>query len=213
MIDWLGPVVNEFLRGHRRPGDRPDRAGMADQTGHRRPPLAGIEIRIVDSAGNPLPVGDIGTVYYSRVSLRVFQGRREDGRLGERRTFHGRRHRYLDEDGWLFLCDRRTDLILSGGVNVYPAEVEAVLLAHPEVADAAVIGVPDQEWGQRVTAVVQPEAGVAAGDELAGRLIEHCRTLLAGFKIPRVITFTDRLPRTPMGKVLRRNLRTADADQ
>jgi len=101
---------------------------------------------------------------------------------------------YLDEDGWLSL--RRTDLILSGGVNVYPAEVEAVLLAHPEVADAAVIGVPDQEWGQRVTAVVQPEAGVAAGDELAGRLIEHCRTLLAGFKIPRVITFTDRLPRT-----------------
>ncbi|MEU0796916.1 hypothetical protein ABZ342_43220 [Amycolatopsis sp. NPDC005961] len=107
----------------------------------------------------------------------------------------------------MFLLDRRTDLILSGGVNIYPAEIEARLLSHPDVADAAVIGEPDEEWGQRVVAVVEPVPGVAGDDALAARLAEHCRAELAGFKTPKRFDFTDRLPRTESGKMMRRTLR------
>jgi long-chain acyl-CoA synthetase len=116
---------------------------------------------------------------------------------------------YLDDDGFLFLRDRKIDLIISGGVNIYPAEVEAALLADPDVADVAVIGVPDDEWGEQVKAIVEPRAGVPASAETAAAIIERCRARIATFKCPRSVEFVDVLPRLPNGKVEKRRLRDA----
>ena len=114
---------------------------------------------------------------------------------------------YFDDDGFLFLCDRKIDMIISGGVNIYPAEVEACLLAHDAVADVAVIGVPDDDWGESVKAIVEPRAGIDAGPELADELAEHCRERIARFKCPRSIDFVAVLPRLPNGKIEKRRLR------
>ena len=114
---------------------------------------------------------------------------------------------HLDDGGYLYLADRRTDLIISGGVNIYPAEIEEALIMHPAVADVAVIGVPDAEMGQSVLAIVQPAGGCATPDELAVSLLAHCRSRLASYKCPRSIELADSLPRTPTGKLLRRVLR------
>jgi long-chain acyl-CoA synthetase len=114
---------------------------------------------------------------------------------------------YMDEDGFLFLTDRTANLIISGGVNIYPAEVDAVLLAHPAVADVATIGVPDEEWGEAVKAVVQLADGVAPSGELADELREFCRERLAHFKCPRTVDFTAELPREDTGKIFKRKLR------
>ena len=99
---------------------------------------------------------------------------------------------YMDEDGYLFLTDRTANLIISGGVNIYPAEVDAVLLEHPAVGDVATIGVPDEEWGEAVKAVVQPAEGVEGSDELATELMEFCRAHLAHYKCPRSVDFVVR---------------------
>jgi long-chain acyl-CoA synthetase len=107
----------------------------------------------------------------------------------------------------LYLTDRTANLIISGGVNIYPAEVDAVLLEHPSVADAATIGVPNDEWGEEVKAVVECKVGVQPGAELAGELIEYCRSRLARFKCPRSVDFVDELPRQDNGKVYKRLLR------
>ena len=115
---------------------------------------------------------------------------------------------YLDDDGFLFLCDRRADVIISGGVNVYPAQIEAVLLAHPAVADCCVVGVPDDEWGESVR-------GRRAARRRPGprprrsrpTLLEHCRATLSGYQVPRAVDFDDELPRTETGKLARRTVR------
>ena len=114
---------------------------------------------------------------------------------------------HLDEDGYLFLRDRKIDLIISGGVNIYPAEIESALLAHPAVADAAVFGIPHDDWGEEVKAVVQPCEGVEAGPELAAELIEYCRSHLAAYKCPRTVDFDPELPRDPNGKLYKRRIR------
>jgi long-chain acyl-CoA synthetase len=114
---------------------------------------------------------------------------------------------YLDDGGFLFLCDRKSDMIISGGANIYPAEVEAEIITHPKVADVAVFGIPDEDWGEQVKAVVQPAAGVAAGDELAAEILASLDGRLARMKWPKSIDFTDELPRDPSGKLLKRRLR------
>jgi long-chain acyl-CoA synthetase len=124
----------------------------------------------------------------------------------------------MNEEGFLFLTDRTADLIISGGVNIYPAEVDAVLLQHPAVGDVATIGVPDEEWGEAVKAVVQPAEGVVATEELAADLIDFVRTRLAHFKCPRTVDFMDQLPREDTGKIFKRKLReqyrvTAETNQ
>jgi len=111
---------------------------------------------------------------------------------------------YFDADGYLFVLDRRTDLIVSGGENVYPAEVEAVLLAHPAVDEAGVVGMPDGEWGQVVVAAVRPSVGATLDSD---ELLEFCRARLARYKVPREIKFVVELPRNASGKLLRRVLR------
>ncbi|NUR91723.1 MAG: acyl-CoA synthetase, partial [Nonomuraea sp.] len=114
---------------------------------------------------------------------------------------------YFDDDGFLFLCDRRTDLIVSGGVNIYPAEIEAALLEHPAVADVAVIGVPDEEWGHNVVALVQPAEGAEPGPALTAELLAHCVPRIARFKHPKAVEYRDQLPRTPTGKLSRSKVR------
>ena len=114
---------------------------------------------------------------------------------------------YLDEDGYLFLSDRKIDMIISGGVNIYPAEIEGVLLRHSAVGDVAVFGIPDADWGEQVKAVVERVPGHQTGDALADELLEHCRAQLAKYKCPRSIDFVDALPRDPNGKLYKRKLR------
>src|SRR5690606_3847890 len=111
---------------------------------------------------------------------------------------------YLDQDGYLYICDRIKDMIVSGGENVYPAEVEKALQAHPAVREVAVIGVPDKKWGEAVKAVIVLKPGTAATAE---ELIAHARSLIAGYKVPKSIDFMDSLPRNAAGKILRRELR------
>jgi long-chain acyl-CoA synthetase len=113
----------------------------------------------------------------------------------------------FDSDGWLFLTGRSAELILSGGVNVYPAEIDAALLMHPAVGDVATIGVPNEEWGEEVKAVVQLAEGLTASDELTTELLAHCRDHLAGYKCPRSIDYSDDLPRLPTGKIQRGRVR------
>ena len=113
----------------------------------------------------------------------------------------------MDEDGYLFIRDRAKDMIISGGVNIYPAEVEGVLSEHPAVGDVAVIGVPDAEWGEQVKAVVELVEGVPPSDELASELIALCQERIGRYKCPRSVDFRDHLPRTDGGKLYKRLLR------
>jgi long-chain acyl-CoA synthetase len=114
---------------------------------------------------------------------------------------------YLDEDGYLFLCDRKADMIISGGANIYPAEIEGEIIMHPQVADVAVFGIPDDEWGESVAAVVQPEAGVAPGPELSAGILASLDGRLARMKWPKRIDYIEQMPRDPSGKLLKRRLR------
>ncbi|MEA3054598.1 MAG: long-chain acyl-CoA synthetase, partial [Actinomycetota bacterium] len=116
-------------------------------------------------------------------------------------------HGYLDDDGYLFLTGRSAELIISGGVNIYPAEIDAVLLTHPAVGDAGTIGIPNDEWGEEVKAVVELREGVEPSPELAAELREFCRDKLASYKLPRSIDFVEELPRHDNGKLYRRKLR------
>ncbi len=111
---------------------------------------------------------------------------------------------YFDEEGYLYLADRATDMIISGGINIYPVEIEEVLHHHPAVTDAAVFGIPDERWGESVKAVVVLKDGERASTDI---LIAHCKEQLASFKIPRSIDFTEELPRNPSGKILKKELR------
>ena len=114
---------------------------------------------------------------------------------------------YLDEDGYLFLCDRKADMIISGGANIYPAEIEGEIIMHPQVADVAVFGIPDDDWGESVAAVVQPEDGVAPGPELSASILASLEGRLARMKWPKRIEFIAEMPRDPSGKLLKRRLR------
>ena len=175
------------------------------------PPLPVVQIRILDDDGNECPPGTAGNVYVQSMLGPVdyhndpakTQSSSRDG------FFTAGDIGYLDDDGWLYLCDRKADIIISGGVNIYPAEVEAALFEHPDVADAAVIGVPDEAWGEQVLALVQPRGSLGEGQlaDLEHELHAHCRQRIAGYKCPRSYEFRSELPRTDAGKLARRLLR------
>jgi long-chain acyl-CoA synthetase len=165
-------------------------------------------VKILDDEGRECPPGRVGTVYLKLLADFEYKGDPEKTRAGR----HGGYFTVgdvgeLDDEGWLFLRDRKIDMIITGGVNVYPAEVEAVLLEHPAVADAAVFGIPHEEWGEEVKAVVEPVPGARPGRELEEALLAHCRERLAAYKCPRSVDWSDALPRDPNGKLYKRRLR------
>ncbi|TDC87063.1 acyl-CoA synthetase [Actinomadura sp. 7K507] len=213
IIEWLGPVVHEYYSGSE--GNCFFLIDSKDWLAHPgsvgRPAFG--TTHILDDHGRELPAGEVGTVWFEGTSAFRYHNdpAKTDGAYNDRGWSTLGDVGRLDADGYLYLVDRRADLILSGGVNIYPQEIENVLTVHPDVADVAVLGAPDPEMGQRVRAVVQPADPSAAGPELADELIVHCRAHLAGYKCPRTIEFTAELPRTPTGKLLRRLI--ADATQ
>src|SRR5205807_9719654 len=174
-------------------------------------PLPVVAIEIVGDDGDVLPAGEVGTVYLRNLIGGDFRYHGAPEKTAEAHRGPGVMTvgdvGYLDEDGYLFLCDRRSDMIISGGVNIYPAEIEAVLLTHPAVGDVAVFGIPDADWGEQVKAVVEPADGVTAGSALVDELLAFCRERLAGYKCPRTIDFLESLPRDPNGKLYKRRLR------
>ena len=162
--------------------------------------------------GETLPPGEVGKIYLRASPDAPFEYYKDEDKTSS--TYDADRGRftlgdmgYLDEDGYLFLADRSADLIISGGVNIYPAEVDAVLLQHPAVGDVATIGVANDEWGEEVRSVVLLKEGLDASDPLAEELVAFCRERLAHFKCPRKVDFTDTLPRHDTGKILRRLVR------
>jgi long-chain acyl-CoA synthetase len=213
MLDWWGPVIHELYSATETGGlgcfvtgaewlTRPGTVGR---------PLPVVAIEIVGDDGQILPAGEVGTVYvrnliggdfsYHGAPEKTAEAHREAGVMTVGDVG------YLDADGYLFLCDRKIDMIISGGVNLYPAEIEAALLNHPAVLDAAVFGIPNDEFGEEVKAVVQPAPGYEPCPELAAELIAYARRHLGGYKTPRSIDFTDEFPRTETGKLLKRQLR------
>lgn len=208
MIEWLGPIVEELYGGTEATGHT--FINSAEWLSHRGSvgrPAPGCRIRIVDAQGREVPVGTPGLVtmnnghrfeYHkdpdkTRAAIDA-EGWSSLGDIG-----------YVDAEGYLYLTDRQSHMIISGGVNIYPQEAENLLIAHPAVADVAVIGVPHAEFGEEVKAVVQPKIYPVPNPEaLAAELISHCRWKLSPIKCPRSVDFVEELPRSEAGKLLKR---------
>jgi long-chain acyl-CoA synthetase len=209
MLDWWGPRIYEYYAATEGGGTIATPQDWLDRPGTVGKPWPVSEIMVADDDGNPCPPGAAGTVYM-RMSLPdfVYKGdpaKTEAGRL--RGYFTVGDIGYLDADGFLFLCDRKTDMIISGGANIYPAEVEAEIIMHPLVADVAVFGIPDEDWGESVKAVVEPVDPAAAGPDLAADILAALDGRLSRMKWPRSIDFIAQMPRDPSGKLLKRRLR------
>ena len=170
--------------------------------------MFGAEMKVVDPLGNPVPSGEIGEIVYRGGSLMAGYWRRPEDTAVVMRDgwFHTGDAGNVDPDGFFYIRDRIKDMIISGGENIYPAELESVLAGHPEVADVAIIGVPDERWGETVKAIVVslPDSGLTEE-----ALIEWSRSRLAGFKRPRSVAFVQTIPRNPSGKIMKRELREA----
>jgi fatty-acyl-CoA synthase len=214
MIEWWGPVLFEYYSMTEALGA----TSITSEEWLRKPgsvgrPLMGTP-HILDDAGKEVPRGEDGTIWFSGGTRFTYHG--DPGKTAASVDGAGRATvgdlGHLDEEGYLFLADRRDHLIISGGVNIYPQEVEDALILHPAVMDVAVVGLPDPEMGERVVAVVETTADVVGDQALADALIAHMRSRLAGFKVPRQIRFTAELPRTPTGKLRKHILRAELAD-
>ncbi len=209
MIEWWGPVLDEYYASTEGVGG----TIIFSDEWLRKPGSVGKargdnEIVIMDEEGNLLPSGQIGTVYsVARAGFEYYKdpSKTERAKRGKYATVGD--VGYLDDDGYLYLCDRKVDMIISGGVNIYPAEVEHALIAHPKVADVAVFGIPNEEWGEEIKAVVEPAAGVAGDEALAAELTEFLNGRIARYKLPRSIDFVKEMPRDPSGKLYKRKLR------
>jgi len=209
IIDWWGPIVSEFYASSEGGGctvvysdEWLAKPGTVGKT-------IGGAIHILDDDGREVPVGEIGHItfedgipfeyYKDSAKTQDFFTPEGWAKLGDMG--------WVDEEGFLFLADRASHMIISGGVNIYPQEIEDALILHPAIRDAAVIGVPDPDFGEAVRAVVELKDGFTPGPELEAELIAYCRSKLAKFKCPKAVDFMDELPRIPSGKLLKRELR------
>ncbi|KQY57245.1 MULTISPECIES: acyl-CoA synthetase [unclassified Nocardioides] len=214
MIDWWGPVLHEYYGGTEGNGltlinseqwlERPGSVGKAGLG----------TLRICGEDGEVLDAGRVGSVYFERDTMPFAYHNDPDKTRASQHPDHETWTTigdigYVDEDGYLFLTDRKAFMIISGGVNIYPQEVEDCLALHPKVLDLAVFGIPDDEMGEQVKAVVQPAPGVETGPALEQELLAFVRDRMAHFKVPRSIDFSESLPRTPTGKLVKGILRDA----
>jgi long-chain acyl-CoA synthetase len=209
MIEWWGPIILEYYGATE--GQGFTFCTSQDWLAHKGTvgkPIIG-ELMILDDDGQPCPVGTPGTVWFrGATNFEYFNdpGKTKESRLDDQTSTVGDVG-YVDEEGYLYLTDRKTYMIISGGVNIYPQETENLLVTHPKVMDAAVIGVPNEDLGEEVKAVIQVMPGVEAGPDLERELIAFCRENLAHFKCPRTVDFEAELPRLPTGKLYKRLLR------
>ncbi|MCW2650359.1 MAG: acyl-CoA synthase [Mycobacterium sp.] len=208
MMEWFGPLIHEYYGGTE--GFAGTVIGPQEWLAH--PGSVGkpfSPVHVVSDNGAELPAGDSGELYFEggpafeyfkdpdkTASVSNERGWRSLGDMG-----------YVDRDGYLYLTDRSTFMIVSGGVNIYPQEAENLLVMHPKLVDAAVFGVPNDDFGEEVKAVVQPVDGMSAGPALEAELIEYCRAHLAAYKCPRTVEFAAELPRDPNGKLYKRRIR------
>ena len=208
MIEWWGPVIYEYygatetggvvFHGSEEALAKPGTVGRPIEGGH---------VRIYDDDGKQLAAGEIGEVYLAIDGMPDFtyngldDKRQEIGRDGMVTVGDVG---YLDEDGYLFLCDRKKDMVISGGVNIYPAEIENVLIDMPAVHDCAVFGIPDEEFGEALCAFVEPVKGAQVSE---GEIRSYLAERLARYKVPRAIEFRSELPREDSGKIFKRKLR------
>jgi long-chain acyl-CoA synthetase len=210
LIEWLGPIVWEYYAATEGAGTlvgpddwlrKPGTVGRVTPPDH---------IKILDDAGEPLGPGDVGTVYLKAPAARFEYFKAPAKTAG---AYRGETHYtlgdvgYIDDDGFLYLTDRSAHVIITGGVNVYPAEIEAVLITHPAVGDVGVVGAPDEEWGEIVVAAVEPQPGVEPTADLARELSEWCEGRIAHYKCPRHVVFLEALPRHDNGKLYKHQLR------
>jgi long-chain acyl-CoA synthetase len=211
MIDWMGPIINEYYAGSEGGAGfvvtseewlkKPGTVGKLPEPG---------ALRILDDDGNDVPQGTSGTLYFRVSPIAPFEYYKDPVKTAAA-------HRegyftlgdvgYLDEDGYLFLTGRTAECIISGGVNIYPQEIDNELIKHPAVEDACTIGVPNEEWGEEVKSVVTLNPGHQPSEALAKDIIAFARDRLAGFKVPRSVEFVDELPRSPAGKIQRKKVR------
>jgi len=209
MIDWLGPVVVEYYAATEGGGTLITSQQWLRKPGSVGLPWKGSEIKVLDRAGHEVAAGEQGLVYMkmgtSSFTYHQDEEKTRASRAGEMFTVGD--IGYTDSDGYLFLCDRGSDVIISGGVNIYPAEIEGELSCHPAVADVAVFGIPHDDWGEEVKAVVEPVPGAEPGPGLTAELLGFLSGRVARFKLPRTIDYVAELPRDPNGKLYKRRLR------
>ena len=211
MIAWWGPIVHEYYAGTE--GNGFCVINSEEWLAHKGSVGRGLmaQVRICDDEGNPLPPRTEGLVYFEGGGQFEYHG--DPKKTAESRNQHGWSTLgdvgWVDEEGFLYLTDRKSFMIISGGVNLYPQELENVLINHPTVADAAVVGAPDEEMGEKVVAVIQPMNWADAGDDLRAELMAYARANLSHVKSPRVIDFMAELPRHPTGKLYKRLIRDA----
>lgn len=212
MIEWWGPKISEYYGSTEgsivTTVDSPDWLSKPGTVGK---PTAITEVIIVKDDGSAAAPMEAGQIYVKNLMGSDFEYHNDKEKTAEAHrepgVFTFGDIGYLDEDGYLFMSDRKIDMIISGGVNIYPAEIESVLLNHPAVLDAAVFGIPNDEYGEEVKAAIELAEGIDSDAQLLEQIIDFCREHLAGYKIPRSVDIETRLPRNPTGKLLKRILR------
>lgn len=212
MIEWWGPHIYEYYGSTE--GSivtTVDSEEWLARPGTVGKPMPTAQVMILHDDGSPCAEGEEGQIYVKNLMGGDFEYHKEPEKTAEAHlepgVFTFGDIGYLDADGYLYMSDRKIDMIISGGVNIYPAEIEAVLVTHPAVHDAAVFGIPNEEFGEEVKAAVEVTPGLEPSERLAEDLAAHCRERLAGFKVPRSFDFVDELPRHPTGKLFKRLLR------
>jgi len=213
MIEWWGPIIQEYYAASERNGStRITSEEWLKKPGSVGKAVTGI-IHICDDDGNALGCGEDGIIYFERDTI-VFTYHNDPERTKE--VQHPQYSNWstmgdighLDEDGYLYLTDRKAFMIISGGVNIYPQMIEDALCLHPKVHDVAVIGVPNSDFGEEVKAIIKTADGVAHNKKVRGELMDFARERLAAYMVPRSIDFRDELPRLPTGKLYKKQLRS-----